>query len=107
MAVAAWVRGKSLKGSDCLFPSRAHKTKPMTNRQCGRLLDKWIAEIGLPPSACGTHSLRRTKAAPIYGRTNNIRAIQFLLGQNKLGCTVRYLGVEVEHVLAIVESIDP
>jgi hypothetical protein len=51
MAVAAWVRGKSLKGTDWLFPSRVDKTKPMTTRQYGRLLDEWIAEIGLAPSA--------------------------------------------------------
>ena len=80
MAVAAWVRGKSLKGRDWLFPSRVDKTKPMTTRQYGRLLDEWIAEIGLAPSAYGTHSLRRTKAALIYRKTGNIRAVQLLLG---------------------------
>ena len=59
-AVAAWVRGKALQGSDWLFPSRVDKTKPMTTRQYGRLVDEWIAAIGLAPSAYGTHSLRRT-----------------------------------------------
>jgi integrase len=51
----------------------------MTTRQYGRLLDEWIAEIGLAPSAYGTHSLRRTKAALIYRKTGNIRAVQLLL----------------------------
>lgn len=105
-AVATWVRGKTLIGSDWLFPSRVDKSKPMTTRQYGRLVDEWIAEIGLSPAAYGTHSLRRTKAALIYKKTGNIRAVQLLLGHTKLDSTVRYLGVEVEDALAIAEGID-
>jgi integrase len=78
----------------------------MTTRQYGRLVDEWIAEIGLSPDAYGTHSLRRTKAALIYRKTGNIRAVQLLLGHTKLDSTVRYLGVEVEDALAIAEGID-
>lgn len=105
-AVANWVRGKDLKGSDWLFPSRVDRGHPMTTRQYGRLVDEWIEAIGLAPSAYGTHSLRRTKAALIYRKTGNIRAVQLLLGHTKLDSTVRYLGVEVEDALAIAESID-
>ncbi len=105
-AVANWVRGRALSGSDWLFPSRVDRTKPMTTRQYGRLVDEWIAAIGLSPAAYGTHSLRRTKAALIYRKTGNIRAVQLLLGHTKLDSTVRYLGVEVEDALAIAEGID-
>lgn len=105
-AVANWVRGKDLKRSDWLFPSRVDRAQPMTTRQYGRLVDEWIAAIGLAPSAYGTHSLRRTKAALIYRKTGNIRAVQLLLGHTKLDSTVRYLGVEVEDALAMAESID-
>lgn len=105
-AVAAWVRGKDLKASDWVFPSRVDRNKPMTTRQYGRLVDEWIAAIGLSPKAYGTHSLQRTKAALIYRKTGNIRAVQLLLGHTKLDSTVRYLGVEVEDALAISESID-
>lgn len=105
-AVANWVRGRALSGSDWLFPSRVDRTKPMTTRQYGRLVDERIAAIGLSPAAYGTHSLRRTKAALIYRKTGNIRAVQLLLGHTKLDSTVRYLGVEVEDALAIAEGID-
>jgi integrase len=105
-AVANWVAACDLKGSNWLFPSRVDKAKPMTTRQYGRLVDEWIAAIGLSPAAYGTHSLRRTKAALIYRKTGNIRAVQLLLGHTKLDSTVRYLGVEVEDALAIAESID-
>ncbi len=106
LAIATWVRGKSLSGSDWLFPSRIDKSKPMTMRQYGRLLDEWIAEIGLSPSAYGTHSLRRTKEALIYRKTGNIRAAPILLGRATLDSTVRYFGVEVEDARAISESLD-
>lgn len=105
-AVAAWVRGKELKGSDWLFASRVNRAHAMTTRQYGRLVDEWIVAIGLTLSAYGTHSLRRTKAALIYRKTGNIRAVQLLLGHTKLDSTVRYLGVEVEDALAIAEGID-
>ncbi len=50
--------------------------------------------------------MRRTKAALIYRKTGNIRAVPLLLGHTKLDSTLRYLGVEVEDALAIAESID-
>lgn len=102
VAVANWVRGRDLK----LFPSKVNRQKPMTTRQYGRLVDEWIAPIGLSPAAYGTHSLRRTKAALIYRKTGNIRAVQLLLSHTKLDSTVRYLGVEVEDALSIAEGVD-
>jgi integrase len=60
----------------------------------------------LEPSAYGTHSFRRTKAAEIYRKTGNLRAVQLLLGHTKVDSTVRYLGVELEDALSIAERID-
>jgi len=53
-----------------------------------------------------THSLRRTKAALIYKKTGNLRAVQLLLGHTKLESTVRYLGIEVDDALQISERIE-
>lgn len=72
-----------LRQGDYLFPSR-----------------------GLNPATYGTHSLRRTKAALIYRKTGNLRAVQLLLGHTKLESTVRYLGVEVDDAIAISEGVD-
>ncbi len=63
-----------------LFPSRSHAGRHMTTRQYARLVDRWIAIIGLNPADYGTHSHRRTKVALVYRRTGNIRACQLLLG---------------------------
>ena len=80
-------------------------TVPST-RQYGRLVRDWVTAIGLEPSGYGTHSMRRTKAAEIYRKTGNLRAVQLLLGHTKVDSTVRYLGVELEDALSIAERID-
>ena len=78
----------------------------MTTRQYARLVGEWIGSIGLDPGLYGTHSLRRTKATLIYRRTGNLRAVQLLLGHQKIESTVRYLGIEVDNALAIAEQVD-
>jgi site-specific recombinase XerC len=50
--------------------------------------------------------MRRTKAAQIYKKTGNLRAVQLLLGHTKLESTVRYLGIEVDDALELAEAID-
>ena len=56
--------------------------------------------------AYGTHSLRRTKAAQIYRKTGNLRAVQLLLGHTKIESTVRYLGIEVDDALTRSEQVE-
>jgi len=65
-----------------------------------------VTAIDLEPSGYGTHSMRRTKAAEIYRKTGNLRAMQLLLAHTKVDSTVRYLGVELEDALSIGERID-
>ena len=57
-------------------------------------------------SACGTHSMRRPKAAQIYRKTGNLRAVQLLLGHTKIESTVRYLGIEVDDALTLSEQVE-
>jgi integrase len=102
--VDAYLASTKRKPELWLFPGR--RGRPTTTRQYARLLDHWLAEIGLEPALFGTHSLRRTKAALIYRRTGNLRAVQLLLGHSKIESTVRYLGVEVDDALAIAEQVD-
>jgi integrase len=78
----------------------------VTSGQYARLVSGWIAGIGLDQTLYGTHSLRRTKATLIYRKTGNLRAVQLLLGHRKIESTVRYLGIEVDDVLAVAEQVD-
>jgi integrase len=105
-AVNAWVVQRSLDAGMYLFPSRVHRRPHLSTRQYARIVNRWISSIGLDPHKYGTHSLRRTKAALIYKKTGNLRAVQLLLGHTKLESTVRYLGIEVDDALQISEQTE-
>ena len=105
-ALAAWLMRRGPRRDDWLFPSRSREGQHLITRQYGRLVDQWVAMIGLDPRAYGTHSLRRTKVALLYKKTGNLRACQLLLGHRKLESTVRYLGIEVDDALELSQQID-
>ncbi len=48
-ALTAWLRRRAVADSEWLFPSRIRKGDHGTTRQYGRLLDDWVALIGLDP----------------------------------------------------------
>jgi integrase len=105
-AIDDYIRAANKKSGEHLFVGRRGGGQCMTTRQFARLVGEWIGSIGLDPLKFGTHSLRRTKATLIYRRTGNLRAVQLLLGHQKVESTVRYLGIEVDDALAIAEQID-
>jgi len=105
-SIEAWVEAARLSGNDYLFPSRIRDSKHLSTRQYARIVESWVASIGLDTSAYGTHSMRRTKATLIYRRTKNLRAVQLLLGHSSLDSTVRYLGIEIDDALEMSEQID-
>jgi integrase len=105
-AVDDYLRFAGKKPGEFMFTARCGPGRSMTTRQYARLVSEWIANIGLDPHLFGTHSLRRTKATPIYRRTGNLRAVQLLLGHTKIESTVRYLGIEVDDALAIAEQVE-
>jgi integrase len=106
MAIDEYLRLTGRKPGEVLFAGRKDGTRGLTTRQYARLVQEWVAGIGLDPAKFGTHSLRRTKAVLIYRRTGNLRAVQLLLGHTKIESTVRYLGIEVDDAIEIAEKID-
>lgn len=98
-SLLAWLERRGGTVDDYAFPSRIDRATHLSTRHYDRLVDEWVAAIGLRPQEYGTHSLRRTKASIIYRGTGNLRAIQILLGHTKIENTVRYLGVDVEDAL--------
>lgn len=105
-SIEEWVESAKLSTDDYLFPSRIRDSKHLSTRQYARIVESWVASIGLDPGAYGTHSMRRTKATLIYRRTKNLRAVQLLLGHSSLDSTVRYLGIEIDDALEMSEQID-
>ena len=61
-AVQKWIKHAGLKPKNFLFPSRIHNSPHLGTRQYARILEGWVAEVGLDPADYGTHSMRRTKA---------------------------------------------
>ena len=105
-AVETWIKTAGLKSENYLFPSRIHNSPHLGTRQYARILDGWLAAIGLDSTGYGTHSMRRTKASLIYRRTKNLRAVQLLLGHTRVESTVRYLGIEVDDALEMAEQTE-
>lgn len=104
--MSAWIQSAQLRGWDYLFPSRVRTSLHISTRQYARIVHNWVRSIGLDEAAYGTHTMRRTKPTLIYRRTKNLRAVQLLLGHNKLESTVRYLGIEVDDALEIAEQTE-
>lgn len=106
LSVRDWLNVRPAERGPFVFPSRVHGRPHLSTRQYARVVHAWIERAGLDSSAYGTHSMRRAKAAQIYCKTGNLRAVQLLLGHTKLESTVRYLGIEVDDALALAEQVE-
>jgi integrase len=104
-AIDDYLRLTGRKPGQVLFCGRDASRGP-TTRQYARLVNDWVASIGLGPLRFGTHSQRRTKAVLIYRQTGNLRAVQLLLGHTKIESTVRYLGIEIDDAIEIAVKVD-
>src|SRR6185312_5554072 len=58
-ALQSWIKRAGLKSENFLLPSRVGKSPHLGTRQYARIVDHSVEEIGLDPSAYGTHSIRR------------------------------------------------
>ena len=79
-SIQDWLSVSALGNGGYLFPSRFRAQPHLSTRQDLRIVHAWVERAGLDGSAYGTHSMRRTKAAQIYKKTGNLRAVQLLLG---------------------------
>ena len=105
-SIRDWLPNVDTRHGRYLFPSRFRAQPHLSTRQYARIVHTWVASAGLDSSAYGTHSMRRTKAAQIYKKAGNLRAVQLLLGHTKIESTVRYLGIEVEDALSISQQVE-
>ena len=74
-----WLTAPHADRGPWVFPSRVDSHPHLSARQYARIVRRWIEGAGMDSGAYGTHSLRRTKAAQIYRKTGNLRAVQLLL----------------------------
>jgi integrase len=105
-SIQDWLSKVDARSGPYLFPNRFRAQPHLSTRLYARIVHLWVDRAGLDSAAYGTHSMRRTKAAQIYKKTGNLRAVQLLLGHTKLESTVRYLGIEVDDALSISEQVE-
>jgi integrase len=84
VAIDEYLKLTQRKPGQLLFTGRYDGPRGLTTRQYARLVQEWVASIGLDPAKFGKHSLPRTKAVLIYRRAGNLRAVQLLLGHSKI-----------------------
>ncbi len=106
VSLQEWLNARPTNRGPYVFPSRVHDQPHLTARQYARIVHGWIESAGMDSSAYGTHSMRRTKAAQIYRKTGNLRAVQLLLGHAKIESTVHYLRIEVDDALTLSEQVE-
>jgi len=80
--------------------------KILTTRSVGRMLDKYIAIVGLD-TRTSPHTLRHSFATHLLDRGADIRSVQELLGHKSLATTQIYTHVSAANLLAVYEKAHP
>jgi integrase len=108
-SIADWMiaSGKSNDPEAYLWTSIGNRKtgRPITREQYANLVKGWSSLARLDPRRHSTHSMRRTKSAAIYEKTQNLAACQHLLGHKNIGSTALYLGVEQRAALDLAKRI--
>ncbi|GJL59698.1 MAG: integrase [Nitrospirales bacterium] len=106
-SLADWILHSGKKSEDYLWTSIGNrKTRPhLTREQYANLVKQWAYLARLDPKRHSTHSMRRTKSAVIYDKTQNLAACQHLLGHKSIGSTAHYLGVDQRKALDLAKRI--
>lgn len=102
LSLERWISTPEMIGVKFPWSSRIHR--------CPRLSTvsmRVSSGAGSPRTAWSlapfcTHSMRRAKVARIYKKTDDLRAVQLLLGHTKMDSTVRHLGVAIEDALTLL-----
>ena len=88
-----------------LFPSRNGQGSQMMTRKAAHDVLKSAFEAAGLNGKLGTHSLRKSYAQRLYEQTNDIYAVQEMLGHKSVVTTQRYLGVNYASVRDASEAM--
>jgi len=93
-----------------LFPSRKRNadgsSRPVTRQQLARIIRDACHEVGLTDGNWSTHTLRKTWGYHCYKLTKDIGGVQHKLGHQSPAATLRYLGLNEDHVRDLSEQVD-
>jgi integrase/recombinase XerC len=89
-----------------LLPLRATKTSRLTTRSVGRILKQIAVASGLPAET-HPHTLRHAFGTHMLEEGADLRAIQELLGHERLSTTQRYTQLTVSQVTEVYDRTHP
>jgi integrase/recombinase XerC len=79
---------------------------PLTTRSVGRIVKKIAVSRGLPPDL-HPHTLRHAFGTHMLTEGADLRAIQELLGHERLSTTQKYTQLSINHVMAVYDKTHP
>jgi len=103
-ALKNWLPLRPPFWGDWLFTGEERGTH-LSESQYRRLCKSWFALINLDARFYSTHSLRRTKAALVYEKTQSVEVVRRLLGHSSVAATSNYLGIDDADALRISSEI--
>jgi integrase/recombinase XerC len=98
------VIGSSGKQSQALLLN--HRGGRLTTRSVGRIIKKIAVANGLSPDV-HPHTLRHAFGTHMLEEGADLRAIQELLGHERLATTQRYTQLSMKHVLQVYDQTHP
>ncbi|MEK7802024.1 MAG: tyrosine-type recombinase/integrase [Pseudomonadota bacterium] len=106
-ALAQWILLSGKQPSDYLWTSIGNRKtgKPLTREHYANLVKSWCKLVRVDPTRHSTHTMRRSKAVAIYELTQNLAALQHLLGHKSIASTAHYLGVDQRKALDLAKQI--
>jgi len=79
---------------------------PLTTRSVGRIVKQIAVSRGLP-SDIHPHTLRHAFGTHMLSEGADLRAIQELLGHERLSTTQRYTQLSIQHVMEVYDRTHP
>ena len=104
-ALRRWIGVRPEFAGEWLFPGR-YPDAHFSVVRYREIAKRWFKAAGLDIRQYSTHSLRRTKAAEIYRKTKNLKAVSLRLGHRDMNVTSEYLGIDDEDSLELAEKIN-
>ncbi len=95
---------RSRSGTRALLLSR--RCTPLTTRSVGRIVKQIAVAKGLSPDV-HPHTLRHAFGTHLLEEGADLRAIQELLGHERLSTTQRYTQLSMKHVLQVYDATHP
>ncbi|MGC2745106.1 MAG: tyrosine-type recombinase/integrase [Candidatus Angelobacter sp.] len=83
-----------------------HRGGPLTTRSVGRIVKQIAISKGLPPDM-HPHTLRHAFGTHMLTEGADLRAIQELLGHERLATTQRYTQLSISHVMEVYDRTHP